>query len=353
MSSTYSTGPQGGLSLKVSRYRRYNSINVLTEAALNTHDPQQFTRVIGQQTLIVKNLSSGYTWSIPLRGGSNNLTSGVLPMAPNVTKGYDPVYDYVLDTGFPENCLVQYLPIPSNTLRINVFRITTLPVDGSLKYILSYSPFTGVQPTIQLEDVLQSVDGDIEIRTEYARTVWSSSGYAIPYATSFMTPTYRKRNYVTYFNAISGSSPLDDNLKHKFVRIIGLQQITFINRTNDGFAWTFTIDGGNNAISNGYIGSYDPSSVYISPPPSDPVQPRNCFVVTTQSPSMLGRAEFAQAQTTTLRIMTTDGLGNPISFLMTFSSMIDVKPTIQLEEPNVLGNVDCELIVTTYQFLYA
>lgn len=100
--------------------------------------------------------------------------------------------------------------------------------------------------------------------------------------TSYSVPRYNRLVATTLFVPVAGANPLDDNAPHLFNRIAGLQYLTVRNEATD-FEWKITLNGGSNNNSGGYLGPYDPSSVYyIASPPV----PRKCTVTPlTASPT--------------------------------------------------------------------
>lgn len=160
----YSSGPQGGYSFSTPRYRTFRAVteflsNGVTNP-LDDHLAHEFNRIIGQQTLTVRNTTTGFTWSIELDGGSNALSNGYVG-------SFDPSANYVVMNPF--NCLVTPIFVPPpTTVRLNRFQITTSAPDSKV-YILEYSPFPNVLPLITLVAPSTLTTQSLELVTTYSR----------------------------------------------------------------------------------------------------------------------------------------------------------------------------------------
>ena len=154
----------GGNGLLVPNYIVYKAKTDFTPDPSNPLDdnlPHEFNRIVGLQTLRVKNLTTGFEWAVSLNGGT-----------PAIDNGYLGAYDAASNYGMsnPYNCTFTYIPpaIPT-TLRVNVFQINTAAPDNRT-YILRYSPFNTVKPTITLDPLSPPLGAQaLELTTAYAR----------------------------------------------------------------------------------------------------------------------------------------------------------------------------------------
>ena len=164
--SIYSGVVQGGQSLSAPKWTNYAPVNTFGNGVTNPLDantPQPYIRIIGQQDLIVTNLTTGFTWGIlNLMGGSNTLNNGYI-------SAFDTSANYVIADG-PFNCTVTYITSPPPTdLRVNRWLITTNAPDNR-SYTLAYSPYTDVQPTITLNLGSPPLGTNIlQLKTKYIR----------------------------------------------------------------------------------------------------------------------------------------------------------------------------------------
>jgi len=164
MSSSFSSGPQGGISFGAPRYKIYKALTNFASSGgvnpLDAHTPLPFNRIIGIQELVVVNETTGFTWIIELEGGTNGLSNGYIG-------AYDQSNNYNI-TEAVLNCSFQALTPPTNTTRVNQFQITTAAPDSKI-YTLAYSPFPNVLPTITLNTPYALGAQSLKLITKYAR----------------------------------------------------------------------------------------------------------------------------------------------------------------------------------------
>lgn len=162
----YSFGPQGGQAILYPVYREYEATTIFSPVAganpLDNNLPHQFNRIIGQQQLFVNNTSTGFVWSISLIGGSNVLSNGYIG-------SFDPSANYYL-TKNPFNAQVTGIPTLPLDTRINRFQVNTAAPDNK-SYILSYSPYPNVNPTIELVAPSTIGNATLELKTVYIRNI--------------------------------------------------------------------------------------------------------------------------------------------------------------------------------------
>lgn len=162
----FSFGTQGGTSYSVPAYTKYDAQTIFPPSGgmnpLDSHTAQPFNRIIGPQTLVVTNSGTGFTWSIDLEGGSNTLSNGYVGM-------YNQASNYIITS--EKNCTVVGIssPLPTTT-RLNRFQITTSAPDSKV-YVLQYSPFTGVFPTITLNAPSVIGANTLTLNTYYIRLI--------------------------------------------------------------------------------------------------------------------------------------------------------------------------------------
>ena len=153
----------GGNGILVPNYVTLRAKTQFIAAPTNPLDdnlPHTYNRIAGIQTLYVKNLTTGFVWSISLVGGSNALNNGYLG-------AFDASANYGVTDRY--NCTATYInpPFPA-TLRVNSFTIVTNPPDNRT-YIVSYSPFQSVLPQITLQPGNPLGPQSLELTTVYAR----------------------------------------------------------------------------------------------------------------------------------------------------------------------------------------
>lgn len=160
----YSSGPSGGISFSAPSYFQRNSVTTFSPSGginpLDDNKSHTFSRIIGLQYIIVTNTSTNFSFTLPVIGGSNNLNNGYIG-AFDTTANY-----YVPYT--PTNCTVTLLTPPSNTLSINQFSVTTSAPD-SKTYTFTFSPYTSVLPTIQLNSPQAIGNATIQLNVQYFR----------------------------------------------------------------------------------------------------------------------------------------------------------------------------------------
>lgn len=153
---------------------------------------------------------------------------------------------------------------------------------------------------------------------------------------SFSTPRYKNYYAITTFDSDGVNNPLDDHLPHDFNRILG-QQILTVRNKSTGFVWSIQLDGGTNALSNGYIGSYDNSATY-----GITAIPEGCQVVLVTSPVP------STPRINRFRV-TTENPDNKV-YLLEYSPYTNINPLITLET-GTIGNADLELKTMYSRFL--
>lgn len=128
---------------------------------LDDNLPHTYNRIIGIQTLVVKDLTTNFVWTADFQGGANLLNNGYLG-------SFDASTNYGVFGSY--NCTVTPIPPPiPASLRVSNFRVNTFAPDNRT-YFLSYSPFYGVLPTITLDLASPPLGTDsLELITVFAR----------------------------------------------------------------------------------------------------------------------------------------------------------------------------------------
>jgi hypothetical protein len=156
-------GPMGGMSFTRPSYERFVADTQFTNVAgvnpLDDHQPHSFQRIIGLQYLLFKNLTAGTYWKIALEGGFNRLNNGYIG-------AFDRQANYSLGGNpLPVNCTVVQLP-PVNTLT-HIVQFMVTDTSNNFQYLLTYSPYVGVQPTIELQAPSTLGAQNIVVETQY------------------------------------------------------------------------------------------------------------------------------------------------------------------------------------------
>lgn len=251
--ATYGSGPEGGRALIAPSYTKSIS-RVQISTLINT--PQPFPRVCGPHRIVMT--SGSITWSFAITGGTNRISSSVLPMFP---KNKDDLYDQSINYRIngsdlrPFGCTITTVtPIPQNTTLINVFRVN---VTGSnLSFLLGYCPFMGIDSTITYTGI--PLAGFIDMKIISYR-VSAGNQRAFGYITSFGAPKYTVRNFSTTFAPVGGVNPLDSSTPLNFERVSGQQTILVKNTTTNSY-FAFDVDYGIISQGNGYIGYISPTA---------------------------------------------------------------------------------------------
>lgn len=270
--ATYGAGTQGGQALENPKYENYVHQKTFPLGTFAPGVPLTLDRVTGHQKITIKygNLDSSPSWTFYIKGGSNTTQSEVLPMFPNMSPVYNQSINYV-PAEAPQGCTVEVLPIPSNSTRINRFRVTSLFT--FFVFDFAWSPFCSVPPTITFPPAPVNpapLADDVTVTIVFFRTPPNMRTAGIPI--SFGSPDYQNRDYVTNF--VGGPNPLDDMLPHNFRRFNGQQQIVVTNLANN-FFFSFGVDYGINGQAGGYLGLVNPNA--NARPTNLPTQ--NCSII--------------------------------------------------------------------------
>jgi hypothetical protein len=162
---SYTSGPQGGISFGVPRYRQYIAktpfVPISSVNPLDDNQPHLFNRILGKQYLSVLNESTGFEWKLELEGGWSKNADGSIG-------SYSTSSNYTI-VSKPYNCTYTPLLPTTNSFYQNRFQIDTSSPD-SRQYILEYSPFTLVQPRITLvgPDIGNAT---VDVNTTYYRFI--------------------------------------------------------------------------------------------------------------------------------------------------------------------------------------
>lgn len=253
--ATYGSGPQGGRALIAPSYAK-NISRIQISTSINT--PQKIPRVYGPHRIVMS--SGANTWSFAITGGTNRVSSSVLPMFP---KHRDDLYDQSINFRIngqdlpPAGCTITtVMPIPQNTTLINVFSVTETVTGSNLSFLLGYCPFMGVDSTVTYTGA--PVAGLIDIKIISYRAS-AGNQRAFGYIQSFGAPTYVVRNFQTSFVPVLGVNPLDAFSPLNFERVSGQQTILVMNTTTKSY-FAFDVDYGIISQGNGYLGYISPTA---------------------------------------------------------------------------------------------
>jgi hypothetical protein len=318
--ATYGGGfVQGGNSLLNPKYTTYTDVINFTSGNLNTNLGLTFRRVCGPQMIIMKYRNGAPiepTWAFSIRGGSNAASSEVLPMFPNTIKNYSNVINYVPDETPSRGCVLSVLPQPTNTTRIDVFRVIESVTGANFQFIFAWSPFGGTVPPIITLPAPQIALFNIEMTLIYYRTPPDITTSGI--ASSFGAPEYFTESFQTPFLSVAGVNPLDAGTPLPFRRYNGQQRIVFLNTTTS-FYFAFEIAYGIIEQGNGYFGYTSPTTNAVLVENSIP---ENCTITNTgiRSPSLVSVLQYT--------VVALDGR----TYLFTFdpNPYTQTQPTIRL-----------------------
>jgi hypothetical protein len=167
--AVYSSGPQGGISFSTPQISINESITWFKSVAgvnpLDDNLAHDFKRIIGIQELIVTRYTAGvpqFSWVLHLDGGYNSISNGYIG-------AFDPSSTYIV-TAIPLNATITYLNSAPPSVFVTNIQVNSLDAGaGNPVYILRYSPYTSVQPTITLAAPFALGGDDLQVRTRYYR----------------------------------------------------------------------------------------------------------------------------------------------------------------------------------------
>lgn len=253
--ATYGSGPEGGRALIAPSYTKSVS-RLQISTLINT--PQKFPRVCGPHRIVMT--SGSNTWSFAITGGTNRVSSSVLPMFP---KNQDSLYDQNINyrvngQDLPSfGCTITTVsPIPKNTTLINVFSVKEIVTGSNLSFTLAYCPFMGIDSTITYTGAALAGFVDMKI---ISYRVSAGDQRVFGYIESFGAPRYTVRNFITTFAPVLGVNPLDAFAPLNFERISGQQTILVRNTTTNSY-FSFDVDYGIISQGNGHLGHISPTA---------------------------------------------------------------------------------------------
>jgi hypothetical protein len=347
MSGYGGSGPQGGKSLLLPEYTIQSYNSQITAASLNTNLPIEFPRVTGHQEIILQFMPAVPGPVIPtcsffIKGGSNTEQTTGLPMFPNTQKVYNQTITY-MPAESSKSCILETLPQPKNTTRINVFRLTELVTGNGYIFEIAFSPFTRLRPTITfVAGQPPFIQDRISLTNFFYRGNSNMTASGIPI--SFGAPNYYNRVFNTNLISSGGVNPLDNNLRHPFKRVNGIQDIT-VKISSTGFTFSFPIDYGIITQANGYIGFVSPTTrAKIPRVAGSGAKVQNCILeeIGTQLP-VNGRSVFSISTPT-------DPDGARVYEFIFDPNPNQVEPTIRLLSGPLLGASNVNINITTRYF---
>jgi hypothetical protein len=241
-------GPQGGIRFISPSYTTFSKNITLLAADLNTYAEFEYPGFIGQQTI---NMIYGniFAWQFSLVGGTTQTTQQIFPNDSN--SNYDQSLTYRINDVLPIGCILTAQPLVFGTSsRINKFILTETVTGLNLSFILAYSPYFPINPTIQL---ISPNIAFLPLTITTSNLLVNQDNRPIGFQRAFQFPTFYTQIYYTLF----ADGVLDDLLPHPFTRFNG-QQIIRITNNLTGFQLAFEIDYGINAVG-AYIGLTDPN----------------------------------------------------------------------------------------------
>lgn len=240
-------GPQGGIKFISPSYVSYSDSVTLSPVQLQTYLPLEFPGVVGQQTTVF-NFGS-FMWQYTLVGGTTQTTQQLFPNAK--TTNYDQSQTYRVNDLSPVNCTLVAQPLtPTKSSRINQFLLTETVTGANYQFILSYSPFFPINPTVQFLSP-QIILLPITITT--TNLLVEKNNRPLGYQLTTHYPVFTTQTFPTFFNA----GVLDDLLPHPYMRFNG-QQVIRVTNNFSGFQFAFEIDFGINTQSS-YYNFLDPT----------------------------------------------------------------------------------------------
>lgn len=245
-------GPQGGIKFISPSYTSFSENITLTPLQLQTYAPLEFPGVVGQQTTTIS-FDVDIACQFSLVGGTTRTAQQLFPNATN--SNYDQSQTYRVNDILPIGCTLEAQPLaspPSKSSRINRFLLTETVTGNNFQFILAYSPFFPINPTLQFLSP-QIILLPITVTT--TNLMVNKDNRPIGYQLSLNYPTFNTQIYPTLF----GAGVLDDLLPHSFTRFNGQQTIRVTNNTTQ-FQFAFEIDYGINTQAS-YYNFTDPTCV--------------------------------------------------------------------------------------------
>lgn len=327
---------QGGYALISPSYNKNVLLKVIS---LGLTTPQKFPRVCGPHRIFMT--WNSFTWSFAITGGTNRITSDVLPMFPRPSNDlYNVPNNFQINDQDVPPCgctIYTVLPYPQNTTLINVFRVTENLTGNNFSFVVAYCPFTGIDSTITYDGAPQ-IPNTVDMKIVSYR-VASNNHRAIGYHISFGAPNYIVRSFQTKFIPNAGVNPLDANTPLDFERISGQQTVVFKNTTT-GFYFSFDVDYGIIGQAHGYLG-------LVSPTANATLASMDITNATLVSITHQGDVN-AVIQVMQFTFDANDGR----RYVFTFDPVgyNQIPPTIQLVSPGALGAEDATVTVYTRYF---
>lgn len=240
-------GPQGGIKFISPSYVSYSDSVTLSVVDLNTNILLEFPGVVGQQTTVMN--YSTFSWQFTLVGGTTQTTQQLFPNSKPTN--YDQSLTYRVNDLSPVGCtLIAQQLTPTKSSRINKFLLTETVTGNNFQFLLSYSPFFPINPTIQLL-APQVVAFPLIITT--TNLMVEKNNRPLGYQLTTHYPVFTTQTFPTFFNA----GVLDDLLPHPYMRFNGQQTVRVTNNLS-GFQFAFEIDFGINTQSS-YYNFLDPT----------------------------------------------------------------------------------------------
>lgn len=242
-------GPQGGIRFISPSYTTFSKSITYSPVELQTYSPLTFPGVVGQQTTVFS--FGSFTWQFTLVGGTTATTQQLFPNTKNTN--YDLSQNYRVNDLLPIGCTLVAQPLtPTKSSRINQFLLTETVTGANYQFVLAYSPFFPIDPTVQFLSP-QIILLPITITT--TNIMVEKNNRPLGFRLSSSYPVYKTEIYPTVF----GAGVLDDLLPHPFTRFNG-QQVVRITNNATGFQLAFEIDYGINTECS-YVGFTDPTCV--------------------------------------------------------------------------------------------
>lgn len=319
-------GPQGGIKFISPSYTSFSDSVTLSDVNLNTYVPLEFPGVVGQQTTTIS-FGLNMECQFSLVGGTTRTTQQLFPNSTN--SNYDQSQTYRVNDILPIGCTLEVQPLtPTKSSRINRFLLIESVTGSNFQFILAYSPFFPINPTIQLLSP-QIILSPITITT--TNLMVNKNNRPIGYQLSLNYPTFNTQIYPTLF----GAGVLDDLLPHSFTRFNGQQIIRVTNNTTD-FQFAFEIDYGINTQCS-YYSFTDPTCVakLIN-------TLYGCTITTPAIPN-----NYSQYSVVTFTVTGTDG--RSYNFTIQPNPAEAILPTITLIGP-ILGAATLNVDLLTKRF---
>lgn len=332
MSGYGGSGPQGGISILTPAYNRNVANTVLDMASLNAGTTLEFFRVTGPQQLIFKYLN--FTWYFFLSGGSNTQQSSALPGSLGGSiSAYNQTINYRVTSPPPRGCVVQQIPPPPNTSRVNVFNVIENVTGLNISLTLAWCPFFGIPPTI-MQVGGGAVAAPITLKILFCRVIPELRSPGTPLSSG--APIYETRSMKKRFKPVAGVNPLDAGVAMPFKRYNGQQDIVVTNLATNQF-FIIEVDYGIITDGGGYIGVVSPTA--------------NCLLQGTVNCTAVTSSATFQVATPVTITVTEPATGRVYAFFFDPTTLprFPPPPTIKLVSGPALGNVTLE-VATVYRY---